>query len=133
MGQTLSNLAKYLGDRGDLLRQIGKLGEAFEDHNKAVAIFTQLVERDHQKCIAHSFAMSLGNRGDTLAKLGMLDEAIADYDAAVAILAPLVEREGQESLANDLAELRRKHDEILRRQSQEEAIPGLMKPYGLVH
>ncbi|HMB03092.1 MAG TPA: tetratricopeptide repeat protein, partial [Isosphaeraceae bacterium] len=76
-------LAAGLSNRGRALTNLGKFREAFADTNKAVTIYTRLVEQEGQEDLTDDFARSLTNRGTSLTGLGEYAAAVADYDKAI--------------------------------------------------
>jgi tetratricopeptide (TPR) repeat protein len=87
---------------GTSLCQKGKLDEAIQDYNRAIDIYSRLVEEEGREELASYLAMSLTNRGVSLCQQGKLDEAIQDWEKAVGMLTRLVEHEGRGQLASPL-------------------------------
>jgi len=64
--------ATLLNDRAVAYVRLGKTREAFEDYNKAVALFPE-------------FASVYNNRGNLLMALGLHEEALKDFDRAITL------------------------------------------------
>ena len=97
-------LARCLNNRGNSLTYLGKLPEALADHDRAVAIYTELAERlFRRQDLVADLARSLNDRGTARRDDGQLRAAVADHGQAVAILTRLIEEEGHKNLAIDLA------------------------------
>ncbi len=97
-----SKLARSLSIRGVALEGLRSYAEAVRKHNKAIGIWTELVEHETLTELVKQFAGGLNNRGCTLYWQRSLTEAVRDFDKAIKIRTELVERHGHGDLAKDL-------------------------------
>ena len=79
-------------NRGTAFSDLDRIPTALADHDKAVATYTCLVEREGRSDLAINLALSLTNRGEALKDLGKLRESLADHDKAVVICTHLWSR-----------------------------------------
>ena len=75
---------------GLALDNLGRLNEAVDEYDKAIAIFEDLVNEQKREELANDLAMAYMNKGVALWNLGRLNEAVDEYDKAIAILEDLV-------------------------------------------
>jgi tetratricopeptide (TPR) repeat protein len=89
--------------RGATLRQLGRLGEALTECQRAIAIFQELVLSRGRADLASDLARAHVGHGNVLSALGRLGEAVAEFQQAIAIFQELVHGQGRAGLAYDLA------------------------------
>ena len=97
------DLAWSHDNRGTILGQQGKLDAAIQDHQKAIEIYTRLVQQEGRSELEDDLALSHDGRGTALGQQGKLDAAIRDFEKAIEIYTRLVQREGRSELEDDLA------------------------------
>lgn len=80
----LSNsLAAALMNKGVALDSLGRLQEAIDSYDQAIARYRQLVEVEHRDELSNDLASALMNKALVLEKTERRDEALASYDEAV--------------------------------------------------
>jgi serine/threonine protein kinase len=76
---------------------------AIDLYDRAIAIYTRLVEQEGRADLAHHLARACGNKANSVRALGDNRAAVDLYDMVIAIYKRLVEQEGRAALANNLA------------------------------
>ncbi len=88
---------------GLALKNLGRLNEAVEENDKAIAMFEKLVNEQGRIDLANNLAGAYMNKGVALVNLGRLNEAVEEYAKAIAMFEKLVNEQGRIDLANNLA------------------------------
>jgi len=96
-------LTLILINRGVVFINVGKMPEANQDFDKAIAILTRLIDKDGRNELTDQLAGALTNRGICLRERGRLPEALKDFDKAIATYSSLVEEHERIELASELA------------------------------
>ncbi|MHC4405056.1 MAG: tetratricopeptide repeat protein, partial [Planctomycetota bacterium] len=99
-GEPANDPAASHNKRGDALCDQGKLDEAIKEYEKAIEIYTRLVDEEGQAELANDLAASHNKRGYALGEREKPDEAIRDYQKAIEIYTRLVHEEGRADLAS---------------------------------
>ena len=73
------------------------------EHDKAIGIYTRLVEQEGRTEFANDLAFNYDIRGAALVNLGEPESAIKGFEKAAGIYTRLVEQEGRTEFANELA------------------------------
>jgi tetratricopeptide (TPR) repeat protein len=89
--ETANRMAATLMNKGEALRILGYLDEAFDCHNSAVDIRRQLVKLGNTD-LEGDLAWALINKAVLLDNLSRYDEAISFYDEAILLLRKLINR-----------------------------------------
>ena len=89
--ETANHMASTLMNKGEALRVVGYLDEAFDCHDSAVDIRRQLVKQGSVD-LEGDLAWSLINKGVLLNSSSNFSEAISFYDEAISLLRKLIKR-----------------------------------------
>lgn len=95
-------LASSLANKGEVLRNLGKLAEAIEILDEAILIYKKLVAGNEDIDLANSLSLALLNKGIAFYYSGMLTKAIESYDEAISRYKNLIELKAT-ALTNNLA------------------------------
>ena len=74
-----ADLAASLAERGWNYKKLGRLDDAIEEYDKAIVIYTRLVEQEGRSELADDLAYDLLSRGIIRRDQGRREQAIADF------------------------------------------------------
>ena len=99
-----NDLAKAYMNTGNALDKLGRLNEAVDEYDKAIAIFEDSFNEQNRDELADDLAMANMSKGFAFWSLGRFNKAIDEYDKAIAIIEDLVNKQNRKELANKLAQ-----------------------------